>query len=158
MPARKSNPKKNLLIIPVFLLIAGLIGGLVCFYQKNKDTSSTAPSDPTPSKTAETEEDKDLLHYNGGLYRLNEKIETILVMGIDQFSDNTGTEAEGGSVNHQQADFLLLLIFDTEKETCTPVQINRDTMCSIWLLDINGDPYAQKNGQISRAHAYGSGG
>ena len=102
------------------------------------------------------DDDAPALLYNGGYYRPREHVETVLLMGVDKFEgyDNL----EGGSVNHQQADFLMLLVMDRDRGVCTPLHINRDTMCVIWLLDIYGDPLSSFNGQITLAHAYGSGG
>ena len=62
--------------------------------------------------TAQTEddpyagEDESLTYYNGGWYARRD-VETVLVMGVDKYADQTS----GDNYNQQQqADFLLLLV------------------------------------------------
>ena len=151
MTERKSAPpKKHWLIIAAVLVVACMIGAIVYYLDglRGRETD--------PSFNPGEEIDADVLEYDGRLYRLKDRLETVLIMGLDTF-ENTA-EAEGGSINHQQADFLLLLLMDKENRTCVPLHINRDTICTIWLLDIYGEPMNNKTAQIALAHAYGSGG
>jgi LCP family protein required for cell wall assembly len=147
---KSAPPKKHWLIIAAVLVVACMIGAIV-YYLDGKRGRETDPS------TIPGEEiDADVLEYDGRLYRLKDRLETVLIMGLDTF-ENTA-EVEGGSINHQQADFLLLLLMDKESRTCVPLHINRDTISTIWLLDIYGEPMYNKTAQIALAHAYGSGG
>ena len=77
----------------------------------------------------------------------------VLLMGLDKYADQAANSLDG-----QQADMLLLLVLDRSTGTCTPLHINRDTMCTIYQLDAMGEPFMPLNGQICLAHAYGSGG
>lgn len=150
MPEKKSAPpKKHWLIIAAVLVVACMIGAIV-YYLDGLRGRETDPS-ITPGG-----QDADVLDYNGKLYRLKDRLETVLIMGLDTYESEA--EPEGGSINHQQADFLLLLVMDKENRTCVPLHINRDTICNIWLLDIHGEPMFNKTAQIALAHAYGSGG
>lgn len=141
--ARRHGKSIMIILLVCFLLAAGLMAGL---YLRGKWQS--APGVPS----AETD-DPDVLRYNGGRYLKNDAIETVLLMGLDRFGDQPAD-----SVDAQQADMLLLLILDRNSGTCTPLHINRDTMCTIYQLDAMGEPFMPLNGQICLAHAYGSGG
>lgn len=144
--ARRHGKSIIIVLLACFLLAAGL---MTVQYLRGKWQS--APGVPA----AETD-DPDVLRYDGGRYIKNSAIETVLLMGLDKFESQTGGDI--GGVNGQQADMLLLLVLDRNAGTCTPLHINRDTMCTIYQLDAFGDPFMPLNGQICLAHAYGSGG
>lgn len=141
--ARRHGKSIIIVLLACFLLAAGL---MTVQYLRGKWQS--APGAPA----AETD-DPNVLRYNGGRYLKNDAIETVLLMGLDRFGDQPAD-----SVDAQQADMLLLLILDRNSGTCTPLHINRDTMCTIYQLDAMGEPFMPLNGQICLAHAYGSGG
>ena len=52
---------------------------------------------------------------------------------------------------------MLLLVMDKQHETCTPIQLNRDTMTQIRILGVTGEPAGTFTGQLALAHTYGSG-
>ena len=137
-------------IILAIVAVLGIAGTAVYFLN---DRQGQRPTDPS---VISGDEDDELLLYEGGYYRLRSDLDTVLLMGVDKTAEYH--HVEGDSVNHQQADFLLLLVLDKKNQRCTPLHINRDTMCVIWQLDVFGDPLSPLNGQITLAHAYGSGG
>lgn len=97
----------------------------------------------------------DVLTYDGKEYILRDQIETILVMGIDKFSD----EVEGGSYNNdQRADFLILFVMDHKRGTYSSIQLNRDTITDVTVLGIGGKKVGVVKEQLALAHTYGSGG
>ena len=63
----------------------------------------------------------------------------MLLLGVDKFEGETPK----GYINNQQADFLLLLVLDEENGTCTPIQLNRDTMTQIQVLGSPGSRRAR---------------
>ena len=141
--ARRHGKSIIIVLLACFLLAAGL---MTAQYLRGKWQS--APGAPA----AETD-DPDVLRYNGGRYIKNDAIETVLLMGLDKYADQAANSLDG-----QQADMLLLLVLDRNSGTCTPLHINRDTMCTIYQLDAMGEPFMPLNCQICLAHAYGSGG
>ncbi len=94
------------------------------------------------------------LQYGGKQYERKENLETILVLGLDKFDEDAASDSYN---NDQQADFLLLLVMDHEAETYAAIQINRDTMVSMNVLGVAGDPVATVTKQIALAHTYGNG-
>ena len=100
---------------------------------------------------AETLNDK--IEFEGETYRLKEGLETILVLGLDKFSD----ELSDSYNNNQQADFVLLFIIDDEAKTYKAVHLNRDSMVEMNVLGVAGDKIGTVKGQLALSHAYGNG-
>lgn len=90
----------------------------------------------------------------GKSYVLNGDIETVFVMGLDKFEGETD---DTSYTNDQQADFLMLFVFDNKRAECTAVQINRDTMTGINILGVAGQKINTVTRQIALAHTYGNG-
>ena len=97
----------------------------------------------------------EVLYYAGKAYRPRSGIESILVVGLDKNSDY---EAYEEYLNKQQNDFLMLVVLDKQADTCTVLPLNRDTMTTVWKLDVDGQPSMSRVEQLCLAHTYGSGG
>lgn len=94
-----------------------------------------------------------MLTYNGVDYTLREGVETMLVLGLDTYAD-TGLDSYN---NNKQADFLLLLVMDTENDTFKAIHINRDTITDVNVLGVSGDRIDTVRQQIALSHTYGNG-
>ena len=92
--------------------------------------------------------------YNGTEYTLNESIETFLVIGLDKFE---GASVSDSYNNDQQADFLMLFVFDNDAQKCTAIHVNRDTMAQVNILGVAGNKIDTVTKQIALAHTYGNG-
>lgn len=88
-------------------------------------------------------------------YILNKNIETVLVMGLDKFSEDTSDTMT--YKNDRQADFLMLFIIDNENKNCKALQINRDTMVEMDVLGVAGQKVGIITQQIALSHTYGNG-
>lgn len=95
------------------------------------------------------------ISYRGQWYVPNSKLKTMLVIGVDKFSEET---SEDSYRNSQQSDFLLLLILNDEDKSYTALHLNRDTMAQIPVLGVRGEDAGTVEGQLALAHTYGSGG
>ena len=73
-------------------------------------------------------------------------------MGTDHSGseDKTGDEYEGS-----MADFLLLIVVDEENESYGMLQIDRDTMTEVPLMNPDGTSYATSQMQLCTAHYFG---
>lgn len=139
------------ILAAVLVLLAGML-----LLQRWENTQGAPVSSPGPSSAVEADapvDDREITYYNGTAYAKREDLETVLLLGVDKFEGETPE----GYVNNQQADFLLLLVMDKENETCTPIQLNRDTMTQIQILGVTGEPAGTFTGQLALAHTYGSG-
>lgn len=135
----------------VLVLLAGML-----LLQRWENTQDAPVSSPGPSSDVEADapvDGREITYYNGTAYASREDLETVLLLGVDKFEGETPE----GYVNNQQADFLLLLVMDKQNETCTPIQLNRDTMTQIQILGVTGEPAGTFTGQLALAHTYGSG-
>lgn len=135
----------------VLVLLAGML-----LLQRWENTQDAPVSSSGPSSAVEAGapvDGREITYYNGTAYAKREDLETVLLLGVDKFEGETPE----GYVNNQQADFLLLLVMDKENETCTPIQLNRDTMTQIQILGVTGEPAGTFTGQLALAHTYGSG-
>lgn len=93
-----------------------------------------------------------VLTYEGKEYVLRGDVETILVMGLDKFSDQTSSDSH--NTGSTQADFLMLLVFDNTAKQCSAIQINRDTMANVNRLGLGGVKIGSAKEQIALAYNY----
>ena len=140
--------------IQIALIVIGIVilGSLLFFLLSRWEAncvSATVNSDPYPDY------EKQVLSYKGEYYALREDLETVLLLGVDKYVTDTGAESYN---NTQQADFLMLIIFDRTNKSYTALQLNRDTMTEITMLGVRGEKAGVFTGQLALAHTYGSGG
>ncbi len=90
--------------------------------------------------------------YDGKEYELKNNLESILVLGLDKF-----TNEDSGYNNDKQADFLMLLVIDHDEKVCTPIHINRDSMVDMDVLGVAGEKIGTVKKQVALSHTYGNG-
>ena len=129
-----------LVLVFVFLFFAALLG-LELWEAKN-------------NKFPETDLEKAYFTYNGNKYVIRDNLETFLLLGLDKFEGKVEKDSYN---NNQQADFIMLLVFDNDAEKCTAININRDTMADVNVLGVNGNKIDTVKQQIALAHTYGNG-
>ena len=90
---------------------------------------------------------------DGKLYQLRRNLTAILLMGIDKREefDDTGLSQSGS-----QADFLRLIVIDPTEKKISQLNIDRDTMTPITILDVLGNDAGKATWQICLAHAFGN--
>lgn len=135
----------------VLVLLAGML--LLQRWENTQDAPVSSSGEVSSVEADAPVDDREITYYNGTAYARREDLETVLLLGVDKFEGETPE----GYLNNQQADFLLLLVMDKENETCTPIQLNRDTMTQIQILGVTGEPAGTFTGQLALAHTYGSG-
>jgi LCP family protein required for cell wall assembly len=87
-------------------------------------------------------------------YFPRQDITVVLVMGIDQYGPVSDSEAYN---NPGAADMVMLLIFDEKNEVCNVLNINRDMMVDMPVLNEHGKAIGVGNAQLAYSHAYGKG-
>lgn len=93
-----------------------------------------------------------LTYFDGVCYRPRRDVQAVLLMGVDKAAVDKTLPVQG---EYEQSDFLMLLVIDYERMTCTGVHINRDTMAEIQILTDSGRTEGTFTGQITLAHSYG---
>ncbi len=96
------------------------------------------------------------IYYDGKTYTEKEKLETILLLGLDKYYDR-GVAHDSYS-NSEQSDFLLLLVLDHDSQSYTALHLNRDTMTDVPVLGVDGSDIGSEFEQLALSHTYGSGG
>lgn len=137
--------KRIIIIGIIVVIVAGLFLALFLWEKNRSEYNGDVPDDLTDS----------FLEHNGKSYELRNHIETVLVIGVDKFSDSIDQSSYN---NDQQADFLMLLVIDNEQKTCSALHLNRDTMTDVTVLGVGGTAVGTVNQQIALSHTYGSGG
>ena len=89
---------------------------------------------------------------NGTEYRLTHPVKTYLIMGTDGDGNVTGI---GDEYLGDCADALVLLMVDDERQAYGEIQIDRDTMMDINVLDSQGRFAFTYYMQLCLAHVYG---
>ena len=141
--ARRTVLKIAAVFFAALLLLSGVLLGLHIWESGHSQYSGDNTLKVEPLKS-----------FEGETYRLKERVETLLLLGLDAY--------EGGDTdsftNDKQADFLLLLVMDNATGVCKAIHINRDTMVETNGLGVAGeiiDTTAPQ--QIALAHTYGNG-
>ncbi len=146
----KFRVRKNLVKVVLYLLcIVFLILGIVLLLNAWEQQYYSYTSDDTEEESTSIS-----VEYNGTTYKLNRHIDTVLLVGVDKYLENTNSDTY---INTEQADFLMLVIIDTENESFKVLHINRDTMTDVQALGVTGAVAFSSYEQIALAHTYGSG-
>lgn len=145
------NRKRLLLLLDLLLVL--LLAGGIFLYQKHVEARERA---------AVSEEELSRRYVrtivlDGEEVALKRGLTTVLLIGTDNFVDDAKQNEIEAFYNRNLADFLILLVFDHNAHTVTPFQINRDTMCNVPWLSVNGLVGGTLYEQITFAHIYGSG-
>ena len=143
MSLQKGKAIKIAIITAIIAVFLGLVFILIGVLDKNYGLFP------------EQEQKKNVLEYDGEEYVLKSGVETFLIMGLDKLEQDI---TENSYNNNQQADFLMLMVFDNEAKTYSTIHINRDTMADIDALGIEGNKVSTVKKQIALAHTYGKGG
>lgn len=146
---RKKEKMKKTIATLAFILLVSL--GL--FFMHRWEERDVAPESRETESNRAGQQETGYLIYNDEKYEKKD-VETVLLIGIDKFAEDITNDSYN---NQQQCDFLLLMVIDHKAKTCTPVQINRDTMAPVMVLSVTGDQIGTVDKQIALAHTYGSG-
>ena len=145
--------RKILLLFCVAVLAALILGGVLI----------TKKMDAVPVQGAGTAQNamakKVTLSYMGTEYPIKKHIQTVLLIGTDsteQYEEQT--EGLRDFYNGHQADFLMLLVLDSDANTAQIIQLNRDTMTDVPWLDVLGEYGGTEYKQLCLAYNYGDGG
>lgn len=87
-------------------------------------------------------------------WHVGRKLDTLLVIGIDDFGAMTGSKSYN---NSSQADFLALFVRDQDTDEKSVIHLNRDAMTNIPVLGLTGQKAGTTYGQLALSFNYGSG-
>lgn len=143
-----------ILIIGICLLAMGLY-----FYRQNAGTRHHERSTEATTEYWDYDEDEDeeyiSLYFDEDYYSTTDQIKTYLFMGTD--ASGTGEDLEGTKdYRGTLADFLLLVVVNKTQKYYGFLQIDRNTITDVDVLDENNKPNGAATEQICTAHWYGT--
>lgn len=139
-----SNGKR--LFLSVLLVFSIALAIVAVFYLI--DLTEGNISVPNGGSQVDLTEELNAIYIDGELYMPKRGVENYLVIGVDKAGD-TDSDQMG------QADFLMVLSFNSNDMTYTMVPINRDTVTEVYWTDIFGNQSVVEK-QIALSHAYES--
>lgn len=113
----------------------------------NPGTQEAGTETPKLSETV-----RGTLKLDGKKYAWTHRMESYLIIGTD-ISGNA--DGKGEEYRGAMADFLLVLILDRTDHTYSMIQLNRDTITEVTLMQADGSGYASAELQLCTAHWYG---
>lgn len=140
---KKASKKKALLLVLICVVVMCSALLAISIWENQQDFVGERPSEEVTGENTDSVE-----------YKLNKNIETVLVMGLDKFSEEVDSSSYD---NDQQADFLMLFVLDNQNKTCKAIHINRDTMVEMDVLGVAGQKVGTTTQQIALSHTYGNG-
>lgn len=149
---QKHHNKKNsrLWILLLFAVTLGL--GFFGLYRLEKSEDSKRTDHLTDEPV-----ERLTLEWNGNTYSFRSGLTSYLILGTDETTDSI-FQYEDENLNNRQADFLMLMVVDRNRESCVALHLNRDTYMDIRRLDENGNPDGTVLAHLNNAHSFGSGG
>lgn len=150
----KKTPRRRIRAVKLAIAVTACLLALLIAYQGGRwfETRQHQPEkrgDPNLRYAYE-----DTLVMEGVTYRLRPDVTTILLMGVDQNSDDRSAGYRSGG----QADFLRLLVVDNAAKTVRQLEIDRDTMTEITTVGVLGNVSGTRVAQICLSHSFGEGG
>lgn len=146
--------KKIVILLVCVVLLAALLAG--ASFVAKKDAEAPIENAGTAQNAAVKQES---LTYDGQEYPMKAHLQTVLLIGTDALEAyEEKTEGVKPFYNYHQADFLTLVVLDTEKNTAEILQLNRDTMTDVPWLDVLGEYGGTEFKQLCLAYNYGDGG
>lgn len=145
-------------VIKAILLLLVLVAGVIVFWytlQRMEHlliVSSSGDIEVQDDMSELYPEVVKKVRINGSTYTYDHEIETWLLLGTDASGNENGT---GEEYRGSMADFLLLAVFDKTDKTYGFLQLNRDTITEITLLQTDGTGMASADIQLCTAHWYG---
>lgn len=146
--------KKAIVFILCVVLLAALVASAYFFTQKTEEVPIENAGAAVNAVVA-----KESLTYKGTEYPMKDHIESVLLIGTDsteQYQEDPDNLLD--YYNFNQADFLMLMVFDTDANTAEIIQLNRDTMTDVPWLDVLGNYGGTEFKQLCLAYNYGDGG
>lgn len=103
-------------------------------------------------KRTEFPEESINITLNGIQYKFLHKVKTYLFLGTDASGNEEGV---GDDYQGTMADVLMLVVIDETDQSYGILQLNRDTITDVPMLQADGSAYASADMQLCTAHWYG---
>ena len=115
---------------------------------------NTIDDESIPAGAADNNTISGAISFNGKKYKYNDSLVNILLLGTDDKGEYTDREAQ--QIVPYQTDTIVLGTIDAVKKEFSFLNIPRDTVTTLQVLDFNDEPAATEYGPIATQHSYGS--
>ena len=148
------------LLLAAILALSGVYasGAIFLKHEQRATHYASEETEETWFSHSETEESFDFgleeywIDLNDLEYTVKDNIKSYLFIGTDHSGNEKATdETYKGSM----ADFLLVAVINKTEKTYGFIQLNRDTITNVYLLDQDGQAYGISEEQLCTAHWYG---
>lgn len=152
MMRKKSSANNNIIFRVFVVFILSTILGVTAYLAVT--TFGKEEEIENAGQTLTDYEESKAIYLNDLKYLPNPDVYTFFLGGVDKF----GVVEESDSyLNDEQVDFLALIAYNKNDNTCNILMINRDTMMDVPVLGLDGRNAGTAFEQIALAHTYGSG-
>lgn len=141
-------------------VIAGIVAaeslvfvGISAIYLDGKMNDNAILSDTYPVQNANLSYARGSVTLDDIVYNYYHNYENYLFIGTDESGNEDG---EGTAFQNAMADYLMLLSIDKSAKTYSIIELNRDTMTDIHVLDDQGNDFDTLVMQLCTAHYYGN--
>ena len=117
--------RRTILLCSVFLLCIALVAAVLFNLDRIMSAINSTPDDGSDDRN----DTLDTVYIDGVAYRPKSTVKNYLIIGIDE----RGAVDSNGQA---QADFILVLSFDSSDNSYTVMPINRDTRTEILVYDV----------------------
>ncbi|MDO4523615.1 MAG: LCP family protein [Eubacteriales bacterium] len=137
----------------IVLTLVGFVAALLAVFAVTQIIEAKSRQEVVVTREAyQSQGNQKSLRLYGTEYTYDHDFETYLFLGTDGSGNEEG---EGEDYIGSMADFLGLLILDNTDQTYALLQLNRDTIAQMHVLDWKDEGEATAKQQLCMAHAYG---
>lgn len=151
----KTNKTLRIVLEIIFAILAIILIYVVIRYWEQGDVHTgqelTEAYTDTQIQVSARDEDTTIVLGNRE-YQMTHPVRTYLFLGTDASGNEGGT---GEEYQGSMADTLMLLVIDEQEETYGILQLNRDTITDVPLMQADGSANASAQLQLCTAHWYG---
>ncbi|MBE6684211.1 MAG: hypothetical protein E7592_00995 [Ruminococcaceae bacterium] len=137
--------RRTILLFTAFLVCIALVSAVLF----NLDRIMLAINGTPAGNSNDRTDTLDTVYIDGEAYRPKSTVKNYVIIGIDQYG---ATESNG----YAQADFILVLSFDSADNSYRVIPINRDTMTEILVYDAFSGESKETVAQIALSHNDGT--
>ncbi len=141
---------------PICTIVMAILALIVLFFGINAvedrmERKAYEDSEDDEEDDDEYELSEDELLIGNNVYRSNADVRNYLIIGTDA----TGSTEEDTEYQGNMADFLLVVALNRTDNSYTFLQIDRDTITKVPIINEDGESNASSEMQICTAHWYG---
>lgn len=155
----KKRKQWKIVIVAGIMAIFGVALYAAAGQIENKSFSAGNPAnrpaeemEREPFLKEDDEEIRGTVKLEGKKYSYSHEIQTYLFIGTDASGSQ---EPSGDDYRGNMADFLMLAVVDKTSHTYAALELNRDTMTEVTLMQQDGSGMANATIQLCTAHWYG---